>query len=312
MKNVLVTGSAGFIGSNLVHRLLEIGGYNIVGLDTLNDYYDVSLKLENLHMDYGKDNYEFIMADIRNDNHMHSVFKKYEFDCVIHLAAQPGVEYSVNHPVEVYNTNIIGFDNVIRHACRNGVRHVVYASSSSIYGDGGILKSPYAVSKKTNELQAATYAELYNYTKFTGLRFFTVYGRNVRPDLAMSRFIKSIRNGEKITAYGDGSQSRDFTYVGDVVETIIRIIESDRVWKNEVFDVGYGESVSVNRLIELIGDKLGKKPIVEYADERKCDVKSTLSSTDKLYEWFGYKPTTDIKTGVGIICGGKEKQVDLD
>lgn len=271
---VLVTGYKGFIGSNLVNKLNE--KHDVVGVDI-------------------KDGNNVLDADYIN-----MLFDQHPFDAVIHLAAIPGVAYSIDHSEEVLNNNIVGFDVVAKAAINHNVKHFIYASSSSVYGDDGTQRSPYAVSKAANELQAAMYSNLSD-TKFTGLRFFTVYGKGIRKDLAIYRFVESIRNNKPIQVYGDGTQSRDFTYVDDITEAIRLMLESDKDWKNEVFDVGYGESVTVNRLIGLIADGLGKEPIVEYVGDRKCDVKSTLSSTDKLYNWFNYKPKYNIKKGLYLL-----------
>ena len=269
--NILITGHKGFIGSNLAKKLDK---HTIVGVD---------LKDGN---------------NIIDSNYINALFEYYHFDAVIHLAAIAGVGYSVEHSEEVLHNNIIGFDTLAKAAIKHNVKHFIYASSSSVYGDDGTQKSPYAVSKKANELQAAMYSNLSD-MKFSGLRFFTVYGEGIREDLAISKFIKAMKTDSPIYVYGDGNQSRDFTYVDDITEAIKLILESDKVWKNEVFDIGYGETTSVNDLISIL--KVIINPSfdkVVYEDEKGYDVKQTLANPNKLYEWFGFKPKYSIEEGL--------------
>ena len=268
---ILLTGHKGFIGSNLVKKL---SNHTIIGVD-LNDG-----------------------NDILDSNYINALFEFYHFDAIIHLAAIAGVGYSIEHSEEVLTNNIIGFDVLAKAAIKHNVKHFIYASSSSVYGDDGTQKSPYAVSKATNELQAAMYSNLSG-MKFTGLRFFTVYGEGIREDLAISKFIKAMKANEPIYVYGDGTQSRDFTYVDDICEAIKLIFESDKIWKNEVFDIGYGSSTSVNELIDILKEIINiNYDKVVYQDEKPYDVKTTLANTNKLYEWFGFKPRYDIKNGL--------------
>lgn len=268
---ILLTGHKGFIGSNLVKKLEK---HKIIGVD---------LKDGN---------------NILDSNYINTLFEFYHFDAVIHLAAIPGVGYSIEHSEEVLHNNIIGFDVLAKAAIKHNVKHFIYASSSSVYGDDGTQKSPYAVSKATNELQAAMYSNL-SPMKFSGLRFFTVYGEGIREDLAISKFIKAMKANEPIYVYGDGTQSRDFTYVDDITVAINLILESDKEWKNEVFDIGYGSSTSVNELIDILKGLININfDKVVYQDEKPYDVKETLANTDKLYEWFGFKPMYNIKKGL--------------
>ena len=268
---ILLTGHKGFIGSNLVKKLYN---HNIIGVD---------LKDGN---------------NILDSNYINALFEFYHFDAVIHLAAIAGVGYSIEHSEEVLHNNIIGFDVLAKAAIKHNVKHFIYASSSSIYGDDGTQKSPYAVSKATNELQASMYSNLSD-MKFTGLRFFTVYGEGIREDLAISKFIKAMETNTPIYVYGDGTQSRDFTYIDDICEAIKLILESDKNWKNEVFDIGYGESTTVNKLIDMLKGIINPTfDKVVYQDEKPYDVKETLANANKLYEWFGFKPKYDIKKGL--------------
>lgn len=268
---ILLTGHKGFIGSNLVKKLEN---HTIIGVD---------LKDGN---------------NILDSNYINALFEYYHFDVVIHLAAIAGVGYSIEHSEEVLHNNIIGFDVLAKAAIKHNVKHFIYASSSSVYGDNGELKSPYAVSKATNELQAAMYSNLSD-MKFSGLRFFTVYGEGIREDLAISKFIKAMRVNEPIYVYGDGTQSRDFTYVDDICEVIKLILESDKDWKNEVFDVGYGESTTINELIEILKGIINPSyDNIVYEDAKGYDVKTTLANTTKLYEWFGFRPQYNIREGL--------------
>ena len=268
---ILLTGHKGFIGTNLIKKLEN---HKIIGVD---------LKDGN---------------NLLDSNFVNNLFSKNHFDAVIHLAAIAGVGYSIEHSEEVLNNNIIGFDVLAKAAIKNGVKHFIYASSSSVYGDDGTQKSPYAVSKATNELQAAMYSNLSD-MKFTGLRFFTVYGESIREDLAISKFIKAMKANEPIHVYGNGNQSRDFTYVDDICEAIKLILESDKEWKNEVFDIGYGSSTTVNELIDILKGIINQTfDKVVYEDEKPYDVKQTLANPNKLNEWFGFRPKYNIKKGL--------------
>lgn len=269
--NILVTGHRGFIGSNLIKKL---DNHKIIGVDIEDG------------------------NNILDSNFINALFEFYHFDAVIHLAAIAGVGYSIDHSEEVLKNNVIGFDVLAKAAIKNGVKHFIYASSSSVYGDDGTQKSPYAVSKATNELQAAMYSNLSD-MKFTGLRFFTVYGQGIREDLAISKFIKAMQSNLPIHIYGDGTQARDFTYVDDICEAIKLIVESDKEWKNEVFDIGYGSNTSVNELVGILKGIINPSfNNVVYEDEKKYDVKETLADPNKLYEWFGFKPRYSVREGL--------------
>lgn len=269
--NILITGHKGFIGSNLVKKLTN---HKIVGID---------LKDGN---------------DVLDSNYMNTLFERYNFDAIIHLAAIAGVGYSIPNSEQVLANNIIGFDVLAKAAIKNKVKHFIYASSSSVYGDDGTQKSPYAVSKATNELQAAMYSNLSD-MKFTGLRFFTVYGEGIRQDLAISKFIRAIENDTPIHIYGDGTQARDFTYVDDICEGIKLILESDKDWKNEVFDIGYGNNTTVNELVKILKNLINPTfDKIIYEQEKAYDVKETLANPNKLYEWFEFKPKYDIRNGL--------------
>ena len=282
---ILITGHKGFIGSNLVKKL---SNHTIVGVDLKEGH------------------------SCLDSNYINTLFELYHFDAIIHLAAIAGVGYSVEHSEEVLTNNIIGFDVLAKAAIKHNVRHFIYASSSSVYGDDGTQKSPYAVSKATNELQAAMYSNLSD-MKFTGLRFFTVYGEGIREDLAISKFIKAMESNTPLTVYGDGNQKRDFTYVDDITEAIKLILESDKSWKNEAFDIGYGKSTTVNELIDILKNLINPAyDKVIYQDEKPYDVKVTLADSDKLYEWFGYRPRYQIKDGLDIFIKNKGNNILVD
>ncbi len=277
--NILITGHKGFIGSNLTKKL---SCHNITGID---------LKDGN---------------NIFDTEYVNKLFEERNFDAVIHLAAIAGVGYSLEHSEEVLNNNIITFDILTKTAIKHKVKHFIYASSSSVYGDDGTQKSPYAVSKATNELQASMYSNLSD-IKFTGLRFFTVYGQNIRKDLAISKFITAMQNDETLFVYGNGTQKRDFTYVDDICEAIKILIETKKQWKNEIFDIGYGNNITLNELIGTLKNII--KPSfnkIRYLEEKPYDVKETLANTDKFYKWFGLKPKYDIRKGLTHWLYGKD------
>lgn len=277
--NILITGHKGFIGSNLSKKLSY---HNITGID---------LKDGN---------------NIFDTEYVNKLFEERNFDIVIHLAAIAGVGYSLEHSEEVLNNNIITFDILAKTAIKHKVKHFIYASSSSVYGDNGTQKSPYAVSKATNELQASMYSNLSD-IKFTGLRFFTVYGQNIRKDLAISKFITAMQNDETLFVYGNGTQKRDFTYVDDICEAIKILIETKKQWKNEIFDIGYGNNITLNELIGTLKNII--KPSfnkIRYLEEKPYDVKETLANTDKFYKWFGFKPKYDIRKGLTHWLYGKD------
>jgi len=298
MKNILVTGAAGFIGTNLIARLLENEDYLVVGLDNLSPYYDRKIKNENVKSNYNK-RFKFVYRDITDRLEMEKLFRKYQFDIVIHLAAQAGVGYSISNPLFVNNVNINGFDIIARLSALSGVKHFIYASSSSVYGDEGKMKSPYAVTKATNELQASMYSSLYD-MKFTGLRFFTVYGERMRPDLAIAKFVDAMLNGKRIYVYGDGTQMRDFSYVGDVVDGILAVMETDKEWKCEVFDIGRGLPISVNKIINILKSVTYNDNFddIVYERAKPYDVKLTLASTAKIRNLLGFTCNTTISEGL--------------
>ena len=320
---ILVTGSAGFIGSHLVMRLLERGD-DVVGIDNHNDYYDPSLKDARLDRYKDHKNYTHIRMDIEDGVAIGALFKENQFEGVVNLAAQAGVRYSIENPLAYINTNIVGFAHILEGCRHNNVEHLVYASSSSVYGANTSMPfsihdnvdhplSLYAASKKTNELMAHTYSHLYNLPT-TGLRFFTVYGPWGRPDMALFMFTKSIIEGKKISVYNYGNHRRDFTYVDDIVEGLIRVLDrpatSNPLWDGQnpdsgsskapwrVYNIGNNSPVELLDYIEAIEDSLGIKADKELLPLQPGDVPDTYADVDDLIREFNYKPSMSIKQGV--------------
>jgi UDP-glucuronate 4-epimerase len=321
--NILVTGAAGFIGSTLALRLLERGD-RVVGLDNLNDYYDVSLKNARLARLRAFNNFEFEKADIADRGHMASLFAERKFDAVMHLAAQAGVRYSIENPGAYIDANLVGFANVIEGARRAKIGHFVFASSSSVYGANAKLPfaeddnidhpvSLYAATKKANELMAHSYAHLYR-LPCTGLRFFTVYGPWGRPDMALFKFTQGILAGEPIPVFNRGEMVRDFTYVDDIVEGVVRVIDrpaqADPAWTAaaptpsssnapyRIYNIGNNQPVKLMRYIEVLEQCLGKKAKLDLLPLQAGDVPETIADVSRLAAAVGFKPSTSIETGV--------------
>lgn len=320
---VLVTGSAGFIGSALSIRLLERGD-DVVGLDNHNNYYDPDLKEARLSRHLDNPKYEHIRADIEDKKLITEIFESYKFDGVINLAAQAGVRYSIENPHAYLNSNILGFGNILE-GCRNSsISHLVYASSSSVYGSNTEMPfsihhnvdhplSLYAASKKANELMAHTYSHLYKLPT-TGLRFFTVYGPWGRPDMALFKFTDAILSGKKIQVFNYGKHRRDFTYIDDIVEGVVRVLDkpakSNPNWSGEapdpgsslspwrIYNIGNNSPVELMDYIEAIESTLGMKADKELLPLQQGDVPDTYADVDDLVKEFDYKPSTSIKLGV--------------
>jgi len=320
---VLVTGAAGFIGSALSIKLLDRGD-KIIGIDNHNDYYDPDLKEARLARHINHDNYTHIHMDIEDGKAIEAMFKEYHFDGVVNLAAQAGVRYSIENPLAYINTNIVGFSHILEGCKNNGIGHLVYASSSSVYGSN--TKMPfsvhdnvdhplnlYAASKKANELMAHTYSHLYNLPT-TGLRFFTVYGPWGRPDMALFKFTRAILAGEKIPVFNYGKHRRDFTYVDDIVEGVIRVLDEPAPpnphWNSDtpdpgsskapwrVYNIGNNSPVELLDYIRAIEEALGMKAEKELMPLQPGDVLDTYADVDDLVKEFNYKPSTTVKQGV--------------
>jgi UDP-glucuronate 4-epimerase len=322
--HILVTGAAGFIGSTLALRLLERGD-RVLGLDNLNDYYDVGLKQARLARLHASPGFEFEKADIADRERMARLFGERRFDAVMHLAAQAGVRYSIENPAAYVDANLLGFGNVIEGARRSEVGHFVFASSSSVYGANAKLPfaeddsidhpvSLYAATKKANELMAHSYAHLYR-LPCTGLRFFTVYGPWSRPDMAMIKFARGILAGEPIPVYNRGEMVRDFTYVDDIVEGVVRVIDQparpDPAWTAaaprpsssnapyRIYNIGNNQPVKLMRYIEVLEQCLGRKAILDLLPLQAGDVLETIADVSRLELAVGFKPSTPIEVGIG-------------
>ena len=334
MSKVLITGSAGFIGFHL-SKLLVSKGYDVVGLDNINDYYDVNLKYGRLQESGIKKeqienkklveselfpSYKFIKLNLEDQESINNLFEKEKFDYVVNLAAQAGVRYSLENPHAYINSNIIGFTNILEACRHNSIKHLVYASSSSVYGLNKEMPfstndnvdhpiSLYAASKKSNELMAHTYSYLFNLPT-TGLRFFTVYGPWGRPDMALFLFTKAIIEGKPIDVYNHGNMQRDFTYIDDIVEGVVRVLENKPNKKEEVtepstsvapykiYNIGNSSPVMLMDFIAAIEKSLGIKAQKNLMPIQPGDVERTWANVDDLIADLDYKPETDIKIGV--------------
>jgi len=320
---ILVTGAAGFIGFHLSRRLAR-EGYQVTGLDNLNDYYDVNLKKARLNLLQDIPEFSFEKIDLKNKKKIDQLFQESAFDYVVNLAAQAGVRYSLQNPYAYIESNIDGFLNILE-ACRQfPVKHLVFASSSSVYGANTKMPfsvhhnvdhpiSLYAASKKANELMAHTYASLYNIPA-TGLRFFTVYGPWGRPDMALFMFTKAIFEGKSIDVYNHGRMRRDFTFIDDIVEGIVRLIpkspKPDPSWSGDnpdpstsfapyrIYNIGNNQPVELMKFIETIEKYTGKKAIKNFMDIQKGDVPATFADVDDLMNDVDFRPDTSIEDGV--------------
>lgn len=326
--NILVTGAAGFIGAFLCKRLLENSNHNIVGLDNLNDYYDISLKKSRLNMLRPYKRFKFLKEDISNKPIIDELFRSYKFDIVVNLAAQAGVRYSIDHPDVYIQTNIVGFYNILEACRNNSVKHLIYASSSSVYG--GNTKIPfsvndkvdrpvslYAATKKSDELLAYTYSNLYGLPT-TGLRFFTVYGPMGRPDMAYFSFANKLLKGETIEIYNFGKCERDFTFIDDIVEGVVRIINKmpeKKVDKDglpvppyKIYNIGNSKPESLLNFVKILSEELVKAGVLpkdfdfeshkKLVPMQKGDVCITFADTSDLENDFDFKPSTTLREGL--------------
>ena len=310
---VLVTGAAGFIGFHLSKYLMG-QGIRIIGVDNLTDYYDVSLKearLNELHTSSDSNLFTFIRADISDDESLLKIFREFDIDQVIHLAAQAGVRYSIDHPQSYIQSNLVGFSNILE-ACRHcGVNKLIYASSSSVYGanekipfhESDHVDNPvslYAATKKSNELMAHAYSHLYG-IEAVGLRFFTVYGPWGRPDMAYFKFTKSILNGDPIDVYNYGNLERDFTYIDDIVEAIFRLskrFNMDSNPKYQLYNIGNHQPVKLGDFIETIESALGLEAKKNFMPMQPGDVPRTYADVEKLDQAIGFKASTKLDVGI--------------
>jgi UDP-glucuronate 4-epimerase len=320
---ILVTGAAGFIGFNLSDRLLK-KGHEVYGIDNLNDYYDVNLKKTRLSIIGKQAGFKFILGDLADREKIKNLFEMYSFDYVINLAAQAGVRHSIENPASYIDSNLVGFGNILEGCRHSGVKHLVYASSSSVYGLNTHMPfsvrhnvdhpiSLYAASKKANELMAHTYSYLYKLPT-TGLRFFTVYGPWGRPDMALFLFTKAILNNEPIKVFNNGDMQRDFTYIDDIVEGVVRVMnnipEADPDWTSDtpnpstscvpykLYNIGNNQPVALMAFIEAIENAIGKKAVKEYLPLQPGDVPATYADVNDLIKDTGFKPSISIVDGI--------------
>ena len=323
-KTVLITGSSGFIGSYLTMRLLkDVENIHIVGIDNMNDYYDVSLKEERLRKikELNKD-FTFIKGDLADKEFIDKLFDEYHFDIVVNLAAQAGVRYSIDNPDVYIRSNIIGFYNLLEAIRNHPLEHFIYASSSSVYG--GNTKVPfstddkvdhpvslYAATKKSNELMAHTYTHLYG-MKTTGLRFFTVYGPAGRPDMAYFSFTNKLLNNEKIKIFNYGKCERDFTYIDEIVEGIVRIIDKGPIEAYNLYNIGNSHPENLMDFVYTLGSCLKENGLLsddfnidehmELVEMQPGDVPATYADTKPLERDYGFRPDTTIKDGLNEFC----------
>ena len=323
MKRILVTGAAGFIGFHLCRRLLKEERW-VEGIDNLNPYYDPALKRDRLALLQEAPNFRFHQVDMADRGAMEGIFREGRFDCVVNLAAQAGVRYSIRDPHSYVQSNLVGFLHVLEGCRHHGVKHLVFASSSSVYGANTKMPfsvhhnvdhpvSLYAASKKANELMAHSYSHLYS-LPCTGLRFFTVYGPWGRPDMALFLFTKAILEGRPIQVFNYGRMERDFTYIDDIVEGVVRVMERvpspDPAWSGDhpdpgssyapyrIYNIGNNEPVELLRFIEVLEEVLGKRARKELLPMQPGDVPATYADIADLERDVGFRPSTPLKEGI--------------
>ena len=327
-ETILVTGGAGFIGFHLCKKLIE-SGYSVVGIDNLNSYYDVNLKKDRLNklleVPNSKINFKFIKCDLENKDKLVSIFDEYSPNIVINLAAQAGVRYSLKNPSAYLNSNILGFGNILECCRHNKTKHLIFASSSSVYGNNKKIPfsekdnvdhplSLYAATKRSNELMAHAYSHLYNLS-VTGLRFFSVYGPWGRPDMSYFIFTSKILKGETIEVFNNGKMMRDFTYIDDVINSITTIIKKkepkgNNKFKNcepdassswapfKIFNIGNSSPTNLLEMIKIIEENLNKKAIKKMLPMQLGDVEETFADIQSFNTWTDYKPSTSIEIGI--------------
>lgn len=325
-KHVFITGAAGFIGFHLAQRLLE-KGCHVTGVDNLNDYYDVSLKEARLEILKPFDRFHFHKCDIADFSSLEKIFTQKKYDVVVNLAAQAGVRYSLENPAAYVQSNLVGFGNILECCRHHDVKHLLFASSSSVYGANTKMPfsvhhnvdhpvSLYAATKKSNELMAHTYSHLYK-MNCTGLRFFTVYGPYGRPDMAYYLFIKAILEGRSIKVFNHGKMKRDFTYIDDIVEGVVMVMGTlplpNPSWTGDapdpgtsytnykVYNIGNNKPVELMKFIEVIEKELGMKAEKDFLDMQPGDVTATFADVDDLIKDVGFKPSTSIEEGISKV-----------
>ncbi len=318
MDRILVTGAAGFVGAHLVKSLID-EGHRVVGIDNLNDYYDVDLKRSRLKNFCSSDQFDFVQMDLADRTAMADLFEKHSFKYVAHMGAQAGVRHSIENPHTYAESNLTGFLNVLEGCRRQKIEHLVYASSSSVYGLNSKIPfsesdsvdhpvSLYAATKRSNELMAHSYSHLFN-LPCTGLRFFTVYGPWGRPDMAYFSFTKSIFEGKEISVFNNGDMRRDFTYIDDIVRGVSSVLtklpissEANSPEKStapyRIFNIGNNKPVQLMRFINILEDVIGKKAVLKMLPMQPGDVYETYSNIDSLSSVAEFSPETDIELGL--------------
>jgi UDP-glucuronate 4-epimerase len=322
-QKILITGTAGFIGFHMAQRCLEMG-HQVVGIDNVNDYYDVRIKESRLKLLAAFPRFSFHRIDLQDRQAVADVFEKYHFDRVVHLAAQAGVRYSLTNPFAYTQSNIEGTLTILEGCRHSHVPHLIFASSSSVYGANTLQPfsphhstdhpvSLYAVTKKSNELMAHCYAHLYRLPT-TGLRFFTVYGPWGRPDMALFKFTQAILNEQPLEVYNQGKMKRDFTYVDDIVDAMVALLdhipEPDPNWNGDapnsatsnapyrIYNIGNNRPIELSRFIEVLEDVIGKKADLRYLPMQPGDVLSTYADIQSLYDAVGFQPKTSVEQGI--------------
>jgi UDP-glucuronate 4-epimerase len=322
-QNALITGSAGFIGFHLARKLLD-DGYQITGVDNINEYYDIQMKLDRLDLLKQYDNFSFYKTDLADKDSLEAIFSDNSIDVVVNLAAQAGVRYSLENPQAYVNSNLVGFANILECCRHKKVKHLVFASSSSVYGANTKMPfsvhhnvdhpvSLYAATKKSNELMAHTYSHLFD-LPCTGLRFFTVYGPWGRPDMALFLFTKAILKGQPIKVFNHGKMKRDFTYIDDIIESVVRVMERSPEpnpdWSGatpdpgtsysryKIYNIGNNNPVELSTFIEEIEKALSLSAIKDYQDIQPGDVPATYADVDDLVRDVGFKPSTPMSEGI--------------
>lgn len=308
---IFVTGCAGFIGFHLTKRLLN-DGYHVIGMDNVNDYYDVRLKKDRLNLLKNKPNLSFFEGSIEDYQLLDTLFNQFSFPIVFHFAAQAGVRYSLENPHVYIQSNLVGFENILECCSKHKIKHLIYASSSSVYGNNKKIPfsvqdrtdqpiSLYAATKKANELMAYTYSHIYKLPT-TGLRLFTVYGPWGRPDMALFKFTNAIFNQNPIEIYNYGNMKRDFTYIDDVIESIIRLLKkgppTDSTPPYKIYNIGNNNPVPINEFIEILEKEIGRKAVKILLPMQSGDVPETYAQIDDLIEEIQYKPSIPIQKGI--------------
>ena len=323
LKTIIITGSAGFIGFSLCKKLLE-KNENVIGIDNHNNYYDPKIKEARVKILEGNPNYKHYRVDLTDNQKLNKIFKQHDPKIVANLAAQAGVRYSMENPIAYINSNIVGFANILECCRQHKIEHLVYASTSSVYGANTKMPfsehnganhplSVYAASKKSNELMAHSYSYLYQLPT-TGLRFFTVYGPWGRPDMALFKFTKSILNEEPIDVFNHGKHTRDFTYVDDIVQGVIKTLNNPATpnsnWEGDkpdpatslapwrIYNIGNNKPIQLMEYIDALEKALGKKAKVNFLPLQPGDVPDTFANVDNLQDSFNYKPSTSVSKGI--------------